>query len=210
MERTNESWIHSLKSRDVIIRDKAILELHKLLLRGLNAAFKNNICATHTMLEDAAQDSLLRIIARLDTFRGESNFLTWVMKVAIRIVYAEMRKAGWKDVSFEDASESGGLNLVDLVSSELSAEQRALQTFIVEKLWEAVNESLTDKQRDALIADFVTGMPIEEIARKTNSSRNSVYKLLYDARQNLKKYLIACNINEEVIATAFGDLRVVV
>lgn len=190
-----------------MIRDKAILELHKLLLRGLNATFKDNVCATHTILEDAAQDSLLCVIAKLDTFRGESKFLTWVMKIAIRNVYAEMRKAGWKDVSFQDASKSGGLNLVDLVSNELSAEQRAFQTFIIEKLWEAVNESLTEKQRDTLIADFVTGMPIEEIARKTNSNRNAVYKLLYDARQNLKKYLIARKINEELIATAFGDLR---
>ena len=203
MNKTNEDWINSLKSKDLLTRDTAILELHMLLLRGLNGAFKSNACATPSIIEDSAQEALLRITVNLDSFRSESKFFTWVMKIAIRIVYSEMRKAGWKDVSIDEASKTTKFNPLKLVSKAISPEEQTMQTLIINKLWEAINESLTVKQRKAVIADFVKGMPIEEIARKMNTNRNAIYKLLYDARQNLKKHLISSDVTLEEIKTVF-------
>lgn len=203
MNKTNEDWIKSLKSKDLLKRDTAIIELHMLLLRGLNGAFKGNTCATPSLIEDSAQEALLRVTSNLDSFRGESKFSTWVMKIAIRILYSEMRKAGWKDISIDDAGETDKFNPIKLVSGEASPEIQTMQTLVIEKLWEAIEEGLTDKQKKAVIADFVKGMPIDEIARKMNTNRNAVYKLLYDARQNLKKQLTSSNITIEEIKKAF-------
>ncbi len=204
INRTNDQWKNALRSTDIKIRDTAILELHRLLLRGLSGAFKGNDCATPSLVEDSAQEALLRITANLDSFRGESKFLTWAMKIAIRIVYSEMRKAGWKDVSLDEASDVSKPRAAEIVDKSVSPEVRTLQTEIIENLWLAINESLTKKQKTALLADFVADMPIEEIARKMGTNRNAVYKLLYDARQNLRRHLNSSEISFDEVKKAFG------
>lgn len=203
MDKTNKEWINSLQSSDLSTRDTAILELHRLLLRGLFGAFKGNSCVLPSALEDAAQEALLRVTVNLGTFRGESKLLTWAMKIAIRIVYSEMRKAGWKDVSLDQVSNVGKPLVAELVDESISNEKQALQSQIIENLWRAINESLTDKQKTALLADFVADMPIEEIARKMGTNRNAIYKLLYDARQNLRKHLTLSKITSDDIRKAF-------
>ena len=56
---------------------------------------------------------------------------------------------------------------------------------LIEMLNRLIEEKLTEKQRVAITA-LLNEMPIEEIARKTNSNRNAVYKLIHDARARLK------------------------
>lgn len=204
MERANENWIGSLKSDDRLKRDTAIADLHMLLLRGLHGAFKTNPCATPTIIEDAAQEALLRVMANLDSFRGESKFLTWAMKIAIRNVYSEMRRTGWKDISLDQASDVGKPLIENFADDSYSPEKLSRQAEIIEKLWQAINESLTEKQKTALLADFVANMPIEEIARKMGTNRNAVYKLLYDARHNLRKHLMSAEITFDDMTKAFS------
>ena len=45
--------------------------------------------------------------------------------------------------------------------------------------------TLTDKQREAT-QGLLDGLQVEEIARRTNSKRNAVYKLIHDARIRLR------------------------
>ena len=52
-----------------------------------------------------------------------------------------------------------------------------------------ISEELTDKQREALIATRIHGMPMEEVARRMGTNHNGLYQLLHDARQRLKTRL---------------------
>jgi RNA polymerase sigma-70 factor (ECF subfamily) len=65
-----------------------------------------------------------------------------------------------------------------------------------------IDEDLTDKQRQALVAK-IQGMPLEEVARRMGSNRNALYKLLYDARQALRDGLVAEGLTAEEILAAF-------
>jgi RNA polymerase sigma-70 factor (ECF subfamily) len=56
-------------------------------------------------------------------------------------------------------------------------------------LQQVMQHELTDKQRKALMAVAVQGMPLEEVARRMGTERNALYKLLHDARLKLKKHL---------------------
>ena len=49
-------------------------------------------------------------------------------------------------------------------------------------------EELTDRQRRAMMA-MMGGMPLEEIARRLDTERNALYKLLHDARLKLRRRL---------------------
>jgi RNA polymerase sigma-70 factor (ECF subfamily) len=62
---------------------------------------------------------------------------------------------------------------------------------------------LTDKQRTALVATRIHGMPLEEVARRMGTNRNALYKLLHDARQRLKKKMEAEGLSPEEVLHAF-------
>jgi RNA polymerase sigma-70 factor (ECF subfamily) len=60
---------------------------------------------------------------------------------------------------------------------------------VVDMVARLVLEELTDRQREVMIAVMVGGMPLEEVARRMDTNRNALYKLIHDARKRLKNRL---------------------
>ena len=54
----------------------------------------------------------------------------------------------------------------------------------------AIDEALTERQREALLATL-GGLPMVEVARRIGSTRGALYKLLHDARLRLRAHLEA-------------------
>lgn len=46
--------------------------------------------------EDLTQETFIRIYQKLGTFRGESDFCTWLRRVAINVVLLRFQKASWR------------------------------------------------------------------------------------------------------------------
>lgn len=63
-----------------------------------------------------------------------------------------------------------------------------------EELWEVIREviehDLTEKQRQVLMLMVFKEVPMDEVVRHLGTNRNSVYKLLHDARWKLKDKLL--------------------
>lgn len=195
----SDPWIIRLRSRDTQERDEAISELRNNLVRGLSRSFSQRYTAG-LQAEDVAQEALIRILKSLDQFSGRSRFTTWAMTVAIRLGISEMRRKRYQDVSL-DAYQSEAVS-VTLVAPDdsLSTQQRLDQQTMVEKLQQLIESSLTPKQRGAIQASL-DGVPVEVIAEKTGANRNSIYKLVHDARVKLRRALEEAGIS----ATDFAD-----
>jgi len=191
---TNEAWLEALRGPR---RDEALEHLRERLVRGLRAALARRGAHWATLLaEDFAQDALLQILARLDTFRGESRFTTWAQKIAVRIALTELRRKRWRNVSLEDLAPAGAAPSVLADETPDPARLTASQV-LFERIQRAIDEDLTERQRIALNAAVVHGLPLEEVARRMNTNRNALYKLLHDARKRLKKSLEAQGISPE-------------
>ena len=191
---TNEAWLEALRGPR---RDEALEHLRERLVRGLRAALARRGAHRATLLaEDFAQDALLQILARLDTFRGESRFTTWAQKIAVRIALTELRRKRWRNVSLEDLAPAGAAPSVLADETPDPARLTASQV-LFERIQRAIDEDLTERQRIALNAAVVHGLPLEEVARRMNTNRNALYKLLHDARKRLKKSLEAQGISPE-------------
>ena len=80
-----------------------------------------------------------------------------------------------------------------------------MQRIFIETLQQLIATELTEKQRKALVATQVKGIPLEEVARRMGTNRNALYKLLHDARQRLKKKLEAEGLSPEEVLAAFGS-----
>jgi RNA polymerase sigma-70 factor (ECF subfamily) len=66
-----------------------------------------------------------------------------------------------------------------------------------------MTENLTEKQRTALMAVAIHGMPLEEVARRMGTNRNSLYKLLHDARLKLKHHMQKQGMSLEELFAVF-------
>lgn len=202
-DRTNQEWLDDLRGPD---REDALADLRAFLLRGLGYSLASRSDVDDVLLEDFAQDALLRILDNLDTFRGESRFTTWAQKIAVRVALTELRRHRWRDLSLEDITEPQGLDFVPdfLVDPNAPPDQQVVQRLFLEDLKRLIATELTDKQRQALVAVRIQGIPLEEVARRMNTNRNALYKLLHDARKRLKSRMEAEGLSPEDMLAAFG------
>src|SRR5918911_3741320 len=182
-ERTNEQWLTDLRGAN---RDEALADLYDLLVRGLRAALRGYESGIEANVEDFAQEALIKITGNLDYFRGESRFTTWAQKIAMNVALTELKRRRWRDVSLQDLfarREGADRGPAD---TQLTPEQLAFQNTVLEELRRIIDEELTDRQREAVVAVILEGMPISEVARRMGANQNALYKLLHDTRMKLK------------------------
>ena len=99
-KRTNTEWLELLSGEP---DETALLELRELLIRGLRYTLSSRLNTNlDAIIEDFVQESLLKILDKLDTFRGESQFTTWAQKIAVRVALTELRRRRWRDTSLDE------------------------------------------------------------------------------------------------------------
>ena len=194
-----DPWVARL--RDSAAQAAALEELRGVLMRAVSHAFRT-AKGGHSFCEDVVQDSLIRILDKLDMFSGRSQFTTWAISIAVRIGTSQLRRKRFQDVSL-DAMTSGDNMKFEFADNDTEAldvvEDRQL---IIQTLRRLIDETLTDRQRQATDA-LLNGMPVEEIAARTGSNRNAVYKLVHDARMRLKQGLEKSGFTAEDILSMF-------
>ncbi|TKJ29966.1 MAG: RNA polymerase subunit sigma-24 [Chloroflexi bacterium B3_Chlor] len=202
-ERTNQQWLDELRGPG---RDEALADLRAILVRGLRYALASRSDVDEATLEDFAQEALLKIVAGLDSFRGESRFTTWAQKIAVRVALTELRRHHWRDISLDKITNSSDIHFIPRTLEDPSAgpEQQTMQHTLLETLRRLILEQLTNRQRQATTAVYLQGMPLEEVARRMGTNRNALYKLLHDARQRLQKGMVAEGLSRQDVLQAFG------
>jgi len=189
-QRTNSEWVDQLRDP---ISEEALEDLRVILLRGLRASLATRIQTDlDEITEDFVQEALLKILKSVDTFRGESRFTTWAQKIAIHVAFTELRRRRWKDVSLQDMIETPeGEEYTPLILTDPAAspERETTQNDIMEIVNELIETELTERQRTAIVAVLQGGMPLGEVAKRMDTNRNALYKLIHDARKRLQESL---------------------
>jgi RNA polymerase sigma-70 factor (ECF subfamily) len=207
MPMGNAEWLEALESPGSA-KNEALARLRTLLVNGLKrglSGWRGTIGPEFDDLaEDFAQDALIKILDNLDTFRGESQFTTWAHKIAVRVALTELRRKRWKDVSLDGLLEAGGEGAGSRLEagSEAGPEKAAEQTDLLQHVKRIIMNELSKKQKTAMVAVGMKGMPLEEVAKRMGMTRNALYKLLHDARVRLKRRLAKEGLTpSEVLAT---------
>ncbi len=201
-ERTNEQWLAELRGPNP---DEALADLYDLLVRGLRAALGGRADGVDANIGDFAQEALIKIVSNLDSFRGESRFTTWAKKIAMNVALTELKRRRWRDVSLQDLLDRRTATGRGLADPQLTPEQVAFQNMVLAKLRRTIDEELTDRQREAVVAVILEGMPIAEVARRMGTKQNALYKLLHDARKKLKLRMEAAGLSPQEVLAAFEE-----
>jgi RNA polymerase sigma-70 factor (ECF subfamily) len=208
--RTNDQWLNDLGSPGPD-QEAALADLHRIILSGLPYALskwlKPDDPRLDPLAEEVAQETLLRVLDRLDTFQGRSQFTTWVYKIAVRIALTELRRKRWENYSLEELVETDDAPSMEFLMADrdLSPEQITEGMDMMERLQRIINEELTGRQRTAMIAVAIKGVPIEEVARRMGTNRNALYKLMHDTRLRLKHRLLAEGLTPTDVLSMFDQ-----
>jgi RNA polymerase sigma-70 factor, ECF subfamily len=198
--RTNEQWLAELRGPNP---NEALSDLYDLLVRGLRSALGGGAGGADANIEDFAQEALLKITNNLDSFRGESRFTTWATKIAMNVALTELKRRRWRDVSLQDLLARRTATGRGLADPQLTPEQVAFQNMVLAELRGIIDKELTDRQREAVVAVILEGMPIAEVARRMGTNQNALYKLLHDARKKLKLRMEAVGLPPQEVLAAF-------
>jgi RNA polymerase sigma-70 factor, ECF subfamily len=193
-DEASASWVNGLNSRGPE-RELAIDRLHALLLRiaRAEAARRSGLSGiTGPELDDlahqAASDAAMSILRKVDDFHGDSKFSTWAYKFVIFEVANKFARHAWRrdrtQLDEEDWDRLPGRLGTD---PEDVAESRAL----VAAVHEAVDQELTLHQRRIFVAIVLDATPLDVLVAELGSSRNAIYKTLFDARRKLRSHLTA-------------------
>jgi len=211
LKRTNDQWLNDLQAEGDL-RELALADLRQVILAGLPYALNKWLPTSDprfsSLAEEVAQDTLLRVLDRLDTFEGRSQFTTWVHKIAVRIALTELRRKRWENVSLDDlvdGEESPPLIGLMMDPHAATPENMVEGADMMQQLQRIMAEELTERQRQAMMAIAIKGMPLEEVARRMGTNRNALYKLMHDTRLRLKRRLAQEGLTPEDVLAVFEN-----
>jgi len=207
-ERSNEQWLQDLRIPGSL-QDNALADLRQVIIKGLPYALSGWLTSDdprfEALAEEVSQETLLRVLDHLHTFEGRSKFTTWVHKIAVRVALTELRRKRWQNYSLEEMveDEMGMRQDKWLADSSADPERLVEGNDSMARLKRVMMEELTEKQRQAMTAIALKGIPIEEVARRMGTNRNALYKLMHDTRLKLKHRLAQEGLTPDDLLATF-------
>jgi RNA polymerase sigma-70 factor (ECF subfamily) len=191
----SQRWLDGLRS-DGARHDQCARELHAVLLRAARREIHRRRGwlggATGPELDDlahqTADDALVAIIKSLGSYRGASRFTTWAYRFVMNQASIKTRRHLWsgRRVEFDDVDWARLPNRLG-ASPHRHSEQHAQ----LKALREAVEHTLSTRQREVFVAIALNEVPIDVVALRLASNRGAIYKTLFDARTKLRASLSA-------------------
>lgn len=208
--RTNDEWLTALRHPGAA-QEAALADLRAIVLAGLPYALAEWLRPEDpgfaALADEVAQETLVRVLDRLGSFEGRSRFTTWVHTIAVRIGLTELRRRRWRDVSLEAQTEGEGALEEPAWAADPGPgpERQTERVDLLARVTRMLNEELTDRQRQAMTALALQGLPLEEVARRMGTERNALYKLLHDARLRLKRRLAREGLTPAEVLALFAE-----
>jgi len=184
-------WLGGLTATGAA-RTDAIRRLHELMVRAarfklgrMGEAARLGQARADEIVQSSADEAVVAILARLARFAGRSRFTTWAYKFAILHTATAVRRELWSGTTVDLSSIPEPVSRLGDPASQVEA------AALSDALRRCITDSLTPHQQRILIAVAVEGIPIDVIADRLHTTRNTVYKALHDARRRLREALVA-------------------
>jgi RNA polymerase sigma-70 factor, ECF subfamily len=158
---------------------RALYEAHKDRVYSLALHFFQGDAATAA---DVTQQVFVKVLARMDQYRHEAEFSTWLYRVTANACIDEQRKAR-KVLPLDRLSENA-----PALRGERGDDERLVRDELAAEVKAAV-ASLSPKLRIAVLLRYFDDRPYEEIAASLGVSPGTVASRLNRAHQALARRL---------------------
>jgi len=128
---------------------------------------------------DAAQEALIRIYTKIDSYEEKAQFKTWVQRIVTNICIDKFRRKK-PTVSIEEH---------ELVfQGKESVEREVMSGYLAQDIREAIDR-LPEHHRTVVVLRYLQDFSYNEIADSLNLPLNTVKSYLFRARQQLQHLL---------------------
>jgi RNA polymerase sigma-70 factor (ECF subfamily) len=193
VDAESSEWLRSLRSHGDE-REGALERLHGLLLRAAHREAQRRrdlVQVGGVELDDicqqAADDSLVAVMSKLDTYRGASHFTTWAYKFVLLDISVKLRRHAWGRRAIPTPDDDPAWDRLARGVEEADSGLESLD--LVRALRKAVAEELTPRQREVFVAVVLNDVPGDVLAERLGTTRGAIYKTVYDARRKLRRHL---------------------
>jgi RNA polymerase sigma-70 factor (ECF subfamily) len=139
--------------------------------------------------EDLLQETFLRLIQKLDSYRGESAFYTWLRRLAINVTLLRFEKASWQRETSLEAMTDPDPFFTCHPRREFAAVDPELAGAIDRINLERAIEQLSPGFRTVFVLHDIEGYEHNEISRRMGCSVGTSKSQLHKARLKLRQYL---------------------
>ncbi len=182
--------IEGLKSRDTEVIDTFVDQFSRPLFGVILNYTKNPSDA-----EEILQDTLLRVIRKIDTFRQQSDIWPWMKRIAVNNSIMWLRKhRRYREIQLDDwmprFREDGELTY-PIFGWSGDPEEVYLNRELAAQLYEAI-QSLPFQYRAPLVLRDIDGYPIRQIASllglKEATTKTRIHRARLFLREKLARY----------------------
>lgn len=134
--------------------------------------------------DEATQDALVAALSKLDTFRGQAKFTTWLYSITLNVCRGRLRKRRTQ------ARLTGAVQALFRVSdqTEPSPEQTTLREEQDATLWQAIKE-LDDCHRETIILRYYHELTLAEIGEVMGVTERTIRTWLHTAHEEMRRML---------------------
>ena len=186
MSRREGLLIRRLRERDA----KAFREVVRLYRdRVFNLTYR--MLGNREEAEDLTQEVFISVFKSIDSFRGDSQFSTWLLRIAAnhcknRLKYLARRYEGGKREYDEQSVATQGKDAVASARPPLGPRAQ-LEAIEMEQLLQAAIRELDEDQRLLVILRDIQSLSYEEICKIVDLPAGTVKSRLHRARMALRK-----------------------
>jgi len=169
----------------------------ELVERNRRAVFRAALACVGSPAEadDVAQEAFVTAFKKLDTFRGEAQFRTWLLSITWRKA-VDRRKSvmRWVRLTISPPRDDAGEDVFDYMDRVPAGGRSQEETIVDEELQRNVTRligTLPKKLRDALLLAGTGEHTYEQISEMLGAPLGTVKWRVSEARRVLKKKLTA-------------------
>jgi RNA polymerase sigma-70 factor (ECF subfamily) len=180
---------------------EAVSRLHALLLRVARHEVNRRRATVSwvswgeldVVAQQSADDAVVALLRRLDSYEGRSRFTTWAYKFAVLTTSVAVRKLAWQSREIPAAPEIWDV----VIDPSAGPEQVSQGTELAAAVRAAIATVLTPHQREVILAVLAQEVPIDVLAERLGTNRGALYKTLHDARAALRRALVQAGLLED-------------
>ena len=138
--------------------------------------------------EDVAQTTLIRALAKVDTYRGEAALFVWLCSFCRHEVAAWFERSGKAihvSLSVDSAETQTILDAIAALSGD--DPEREYERRELSRLVHVALDHLPPKYKEALVCKYLEGTSVEEVGRRLNLGYKAAESLLTRARQAFRE-----------------------
>jgi RNA polymerase sigma-70 factor (ECF subfamily) len=134
--------------------------------------------------DEAAQDAMVAALDKLDSFRGQAKFTTWLYTITLNVCRGRLRKRR------AQARLTGVLQALFRGSDQVESppEQTTLRQEQDTALWQAIN-ALDDRRRETVILRYYHELTLPEIGQVLGVSERTIRTWLHTAHEQMRRML---------------------